>query len=174
MNNMESTEQIKCYCGREVTTHLKCGGQNCENYICPKCMIQTKTVPKCKNCAKLQINPAFNPSIRELLMSFLVCNIFSVLYSYSFNIILILASPFISRSLSFYVIILPIPILGWIISFIIEKTSRYKKSNYLQLIAAFSVLVGHTIIWSEFQISLIPWLLSLAIGIYLSILKVRI
>ena len=75
----------KCACGSKVNTNLKCGDADCQEFICPKCMIQTKTVPKCRKCAKLKKNPAFNPTPKELILSFVVCSISSIVLSIGIN-----------------------------------------------------------------------------------------
>ena len=75
----------KCACGSKVNTNLKCGDADCQEFICPKCMIQTKTVPKCRKCAKLKKNPAFNPTPKELILSFVVCSTSSIALSIGIN-----------------------------------------------------------------------------------------
>ncbi len=169
---MTSNEQIICGCGSKIPTSLKCGGYQCDNFICPSCMIQTTTVPKCKKCAKLQVNPAFNPTTKDLVLSFISCTVFAIACAIGVRFIEKAILSFIPNSILPYFFLLSTPLLGWLIGLIIERTSKYKKNINLQLIAGFSVFCAHLIIWNGFQIWWIP-LLSLAIGIYLSIIRVR-
>ncbi|MBM01122.1 MAG: hypothetical protein CL762_00145 [Chloroflexi bacterium] len=171
---MKTPDKDKCGCGKEISTFLKCGDKNCENFICPNCMIQTKTVPKCKECAKLKTNPAFNPTPKDLVLSFIVCMFISISFALIFRVIVEVLSNFIPSIIIYYLVILPVPILGWIIGNVIERTSGYKKSLTLVVIAGLSVAIGHLTIWSGFSPDIITWLLSLVIGIYLSIIKVKI
>ena len=171
---MENSNKNKCSCGKEISTFLKCGGKDCENFICPNCMIQTKTVPKCKKCAKLKVNPAFSPTPKDLILSFVVCMFISVSFAIVFRILVGILSNLIPSTIIYYLIILPVPILGWIIGNIIERTSKYKKSLTLTIIAGLSAAAGHLIISFGFQVDFIYWLVSLAITIYLSINKVKV
>ena len=66
------------------------------------------------------------------------------------------------------------PIVKHVFGNVIERTSGYKKSLTLVVIAGLSVAIGHLTIWYGFSPDIITWLLSLVIGIYLSILKVKI
>ena len=164
----------KCACGNKDGTNLKCGDAQCQEYICPKCMIQTKTVPKCKKCAKLKKNPAFNPSSKELILSFIFCSVSSISLSLGINTVLNIISNIAPGIIVFYLLLLVPPLFGWAIGNIIEKTSRYKKSVTLTLIAGLSAAAGHLIISFGFQVDFFYWLISLAITIYLSINKVKI
>ena len=161
-------------CCAKLNTNLKCGDLDCQEFICPKCMVQTKTVPKCKKCAKLKMNPAFNPSKKELLLSFTVCMISSVALGLGLNATLRVINEFAPRIIVFYALILIPPLLGWAIGNIIERTSKYKKSLTLTIIAGLSAAAGHLIISFGFQVDFIYWLVSLAITIYLSINKVKV
>ncbi|MFL2673914.1 MAG: hypothetical protein ACJ0G3_04450 [Dehalococcoidia bacterium] len=171
---MKTSNKNKCSCGKEISTFLKCGDINCDNFICPNCMVQTKTVPKCKKCAKLKANPAFTPTPKDLILSFIVCMFISVSFAIIFRLLVEILSNLIPSTIIYYLIILPVPILGWIIGNVIERTSGYKKSLTLVVIAGLSVAIGHLTIWYGFSPDIITWLLSLVIGIYLSILKVKI
>ena len=128
----------KCDCGNKVNTNLKCGDSDCQNFICPKCMVHTKTVPKCKKCAKLKKNPAFNPSPKELILSFTVCSTASITISIGINATLNIINNVAPGIIVFYLLLLVPPLLGWAIGNIIERTSRYKKSLTLTLIAGLS------------------------------------
>ena len=161
-------------CCAKLNTNLKCGDLDCQEVICPKCMVQTKTVPKCKKCAKLKINPAFNPSKKELFLSFIVCMVSSVTLGLGLNATLRIINEFAPRIIVFYALILIPPLLGWAIGNIIERTSKYKKSLTLTIIAGLSAAAGHLIISFGFQVDFIYWLVSLAITIYLSINKVKV
>ena len=119
----------KCDCGNKVNTNLKCGDSECQNFICPKCMVHTKTVPKCKKCAKLKKNPAFNPSPKELILSFTVCSTASITISIGINATLNIINNVAPGIIVFYLLLLVPPLLGWAIGNIIERTSRYKKSK---------------------------------------------
>ena len=164
----------KCACGSKVNTNLKCGDADCQEFICPKCMIQTKTVPKCRKCAKLKKNPAFNPTPKELILSFVVCSISSIVLSIGINATLNIINNFAPGIIVFYLLLLVPPLLGWAIGYIIERTSIYKKSLTLTLIAGLSASAGHLIISFGFQVDFFYWLISLAITIYLSINKVKV
>ena len=161
-------------CCSKLNTNLKCGDLDCQDFICPKCMVQTKTVPKCKKCAKLKMNPAFNPSKKELFLSFIVCMFSSIALGLGLNATLRAIDEFAPRIVVFYAIILIPPLLGWAIGNIIERTSKYKKSLTLTVIAGLSAAAGHLIISFGFQVDFIYWLVSLAITIYLSINKVKV
>ena len=161
-------------CCSKLNTNLKCGDLDCQDFICPKCMVQTKTVPKCKKCAQLKINPAFNPSKKELFLSFIVCMFSSIALGLGLNATLRAIDEFAPRIVVFYAIILIPPLLGWAIGNIIERTSKYKKSLTLTIIAGLSAAAGHLIISFGFQVDFIYWLVSLAITIYLSINKVKV
>ena len=161
-------------CCTKLNTNLKCGDLDCQEFICPKCMVQTKTVPKCKKCAKLKKNPAFNPSKKELFLSFIVCMFSSIALGLGLNATLRAIDEFAPRIVVFYAIILIPPLLGWAIGNIIERTSKYKKSLTLTIIAGLSAAAGHLIISFGFQVDFIYWLVSLAITIYLSINKVKV
>ena len=161
-------------CCTKLNTNLKCGDLDCQEFICPKCMVQTKTVPKCKKCAKLKMNPAFNPSKKELFLSFIVCMFSSIALGLGLNATLRAIDEFAPRIVVFYAIILIPPLLGWAIGNIIERTSKYKKSLTLTIIAGLSAAAGHLIISFGFQVDFIYWLVSLAITIYLSINKVKV
>ena len=161
-------------CCAKLNTNLKCGDLDCQDFICPKCMVQTKTVPKCKKCAQLKINPAFNPSKKELFLSFIVCMFSSIALGLGLNATLRAIDEFAPRIVVFYAIILIPPLLGWAIGNIIERTSKYKKSLTLTIIAGLSAAAGHLIISFGFQVDFIYWLVSLAITIYLSINKVKV
>ncbi len=163
-----------CDCGSKQSTNLKCGDSDCQNFICPKCMVQTKTVPKCKKCAKLKKNPAFNPTPKELILSFLICMISSVILSGALNTILRIINDLAPGIIIFYLLILIPPLVGWAIGNIIERTSKYKKSLSLTLIAGLSASAGHLIISFGFQVDFFYWLISLAITIYLAINKVKV
>ena len=159
-----------CDCGSKEATNLKCGGFDCNNFICINCMVQTNTVPKCKGCAKLQINPAFNPTLRDILLSITAGLILSILYS--ILVIFILRFSKISGDFNFYFLLLLTPFFGLIISLAIEKISRYKKNIKLQIIAGLCVFITHILIWSISALTL-PSLASLLIGIYISSSRVR-
>ena len=161
-------------CCTKLNTNLKCGDLDCQDFICPKCMVQTKTVPKCKKCAQLKINPAFNPSKKELFLSFIVCMFSSIALGLGLNATLRAIDEFAPRIVVFYAIILIPPLLGWAIGNIIERTSKYKKSLTLTIIAGLSAAAGHLIISFGYQVDFIYWLVSLAITIYLSINKVKV
>ena len=161
-------------CCAKLNTNLKCGDLDCQDFICPKCMVQTKTVPKCKKCAKLKMNPAFNPSKKELFLSFIVCMISSIVLGLGLNATLRAINEFAPRIIVFYALILIPPLLGWAIGNIIERTSKYKKSLTLTIIAGLSGSAGHLIISFGFQVDFIYWIVSLAITIYLSINKVKV
>ena len=161
-------------CCAKLNTNLKCGDLDCQDFICPKCMVQTKTVPKCKKCAKLKMNPAFNPSKKELFLSFIVCMISSIVLGLGLNATLRVINEFAPRIIVFYALILIPPLLGWAIGNIIERTSKYKKSLTLTIIAGLSGSAGHLIISFGFQVDFIYWIVSLAITIYLSINKVKV
>ena len=161
-------------CCTKLNTNLKCGDLGCQEFICPKCMVQTKTVPKCKKCAKLKMNPAFNPSKKELFISFIVCMVSSIALGLGLNTTLRAIDEFAPRIVVFYALILIPPLLGWAIGNIIERTSKYKKSLTLTVIAGLSAAAGHLIISFGFQVDFIYWLVSLAITIYLSINKVKV
>ena len=161
-------------CCTKLNTNLKCGDLDCQEFICPKCMVQTKTVPKCKKCAKLKMNPAFNPSKKELFISFIVCMFSSIALGLGLNTTLRVIDEFAPRIVVFYALILIPPLLGWAIGNIIERTSKYKKSLTLTVIAGLSAAAGHLIISFGFQVDFIYWLVSLAITIYLSINKVKV
>ena len=161
-------------CCTKLNTNLKCGDLDCQEFICPKCMVQTKTVPKCKKCAKLKMNPAFNPSKKELFISFIVCMFSSIALGLGLNTTLRVIDEFAPRIVVVYAIILIPPLLGWAIGNIIERTSKYKKSLTLTIIAGLSAAAGHLIISFGFQVDFIYWLVSLAITIYLSINKVKV
>ena len=164
-----------CECGSKQNTNLKCGDSNCQNFICPKCMVQTKTVQKCKKCAKLKKNPAFTPTPKELILSFLICMVSSITLSGALNTILRILYDLAPGIIIFYLLILLPPLLGWAIGNIIERTSKYKKSLSLTLIAGLSASAGHLIISFGFpQVDIIYWLVSLAITIYLAINKVKV
>ena len=107
-------------CCTKLNTNLKCGDLDCQEFICPKCMVQTKTVPKCKKCAKLKMNPAFNPSKKELFISFIVCMVSSIALGLGLNTTLRAIDEFAPRIVVFYAIILIPPLLGWAIGNIIE------------------------------------------------------
>ena len=124
----------KCACGSKVNTNLKCGDAECQEFICPKCMIQTKTVPKCRKCAKLKKNPAFNPNPKELILSFMVCSTSSVALSIGINTALKIINNIAPGIIVFYLLLMVPPLLGWAIGNIIERTSKYKKSLNLNLI----------------------------------------
>ncbi len=164
----------KCACGSKVNTNLKCGDADCQEFICPKCMIQTKTVPKCRKCAKLKKNPAFNPTPKELILSFVVCSTSSIVLSIGINATLNIINNVAPGIIVFYLLLLVPPLLGWAIGNIIERTSKYKKSLTLTLIAGLSAAAGHLIISFGFQVDFFYWLISLAITIYLSINKVKV
>ena len=83
---MKPSNKNKCSCGKEISTFLKCGDIDCDNFICPNCMVQTKTVPKCKKCAKLKANPAFTPTPKDLILSFIVCMFISVSFAIIFRL----------------------------------------------------------------------------------------
>ena len=161
-------------CCTKLNTNLKRGDLDCQDFICPKCMVQTKTVPKCKKCAQLKINPAFNPSKKELFLSFIVCMFSSIALGLGLNATLRAIDEFAPRIVVFYAIILIPPLLGWAIGNIIERTSKYKKSLTLTIIAGLSAAAGHLIISFGYQVDFIYWLVSLAITIYLSINKVKV
>ena len=161
-------------CCSKLNTNLKCGDLDCQKFICPKCMVQTKTVPKCKKCAKLKMNPAFNPSKKELFLSFIVYMDSSIALGLGLNAALRIINEFTPRVVIFYALILIPPLLGWAIGNIIERTSKYKKSLTLTIIAGLSAAAGHLIISFGFQVDFIYWLVSLAITIYLSINKVKV
>ena len=161
-------------CCAKLNTNLKCGDLDCQDFICPKCMVQTKTVPKCKKCAKLKMNPAFNPSKKELFLSFIVCMFSSIVLGLGLNATLRVINEFAPRIIVFYALILIPPLLGWAIGNIIERTSKYKKSLTLTIIAGLSGSAGHLIISFGFQVDFIYWIVSLAITIYLSINKVKV
>ena len=150
----------KCACGSKVNTNLKCGDADCQEFICPKCMIQTKTVPKCRKCAILKKNPSFSIS--------------SIVLSIGINATLNIINNFAPGIIVFYLLLLVPPLLGWAIGYIIERTSKYKKSLTLTLIAGLSAAAGHLIISFGFQVDFFYWLISLAITIYLSINKVKV
>jgi len=165
----------KCDCGNKVNTNLKCGDSECQNFICPKCMVQTNTVPKCKKCARLKKNPAFNPSPKELILSFMVCSTSSIALSIGINAILNVINNVAPGIIVFYLLLLVPPLLGWAIGNIIERTSRYKKSLTLTLIAGFkcSSTTFNNFIW-DFKLTFFTGLISLAITIYLSINKLSL
>ena len=167
---MVSEESNLCDCGSKEDTNLKCGGFDCDNFICINCMVQTNTVPKCKGCAKLQINPAFNPTLRDILLSIMAGLILSILYSIFVTFLLGFSK--IVGGFNYYFLLLLTPFFGLIISFTIEKISRYKKNIKLQIIAGLCVFITHILIWSISALTL-PSLASLLIGIYISSSRVR-
>ena len=167
---MVSEESNLCDCGSKEDTNLKCGGFDCDDFICINCMVQTNTVPKCKGCAKLQINPAFNPTLRDILLSITAGLILSILYSILVTFILNFSK--ITGGFNYYFLLLLTPFFGLIISLTIEKISRYKKNIKLQIIAGLCVFIAHILIWSISALTL-PSLASLLIGIYISSSRIR-
>ena len=167
---MVSEESNLCDCGSKEDTNLKCGGFDCDNFICINCMVQTNTVPKCKGCAKLQINPAFNPTLRDILLSIMAGLILSILYSIFVTFLLGFSK--IVGGFNYYFLLLLTPFFGLIISFTIEKISRYKKNIKLQIIAGLCVFITHILIWSISALTL-PSIASLLIGIYISSSRIR-
>jgi|TARA_B110000438_G_C15797044_1_gene643321 hypothetical protein len=159
-----------CDCGSKEITNLKCGGFDCDNFICINCMVQTNTVPKCKGCANLQINPAFNPTLRDILLSITGGLTLSILYSILITFVLNFSN--ITGGFNFYFLLLLTPFFGLIVSLAIEKISRYKKNIKLQIIAGLCVFITHALIWST-SILTLPSLASLLIGIYISNSRVR-
>ena len=97
-------------------------------------------------------NPAFNPTPKELILSFVVCSISSIVLSIGINATLNIINNFAPGIIVFYLLLLVPPLLGWAIGYIIERTSKYKKSLTLTLIAGLSASAGHLIISFGFQV----------------------
>ena len=91
-------------------------------------------------------------------------NIFNTPTGYSYDDIIILPG--------FIILLIPLAAIGYLTGITIERTSKFKKSTSLQIIAGISTLVG-SIIYSNVFLFSIPGLIGLILGIYLAIYRIR-
>ena len=164
----------KCSFCKKSTTNLQCSKTGCENYICPSCLEQTPVGARCPKCAKMKKNPLYDPSKKELVISTFA----GISVSIFLGVILSLFTNLLGKILPLRFIILIIPvIIGYLIGITIERTSKFKKSNSLQIIAGFSVLIGFVVynntLINYLQINSISSIVGLLLGLYIAISKVR-
>ena len=170
MSNPDKEKLKICSFCDKTSTELQCSKTGCENYICPSCLEQTPVGARCPDCAQMKKNPLYDPSIKELVVSafagILVSTLSGIIFSLIINIVGKIILP------GFILLIIPLGAIGYLTGLTIERTSKFKKSTSLQIIAGISVLVG-SIIYSNVFLFSIPGLIGLILGVYLALYRVR-
>jgi hypothetical protein len=162
-------EKICSFCNK-TSTDLQCSKTGCENYICPSCLEQTPVGARCPDCAQMKKNPLYDPSNKELVVSAFAGILVSMLSGIVFSLIINIVGKIILPG--FILLIIPLGAIGYLTGITIERTSKFKKSTSLQIIAGISVLMG-SIIYSNVFLFSIPGLIGLILGVYLALYRVR-
>ena len=115
-------------------------------------------------------NPLYDPSNKELVISTFAGILVSTLSGIIFSLIINFTGKIILPG--FIILLIPLAAIGYLTGITIERTSKFKKSTSLQIIAGISTLVG-SIIYSNVFLFSIPGLIGLILGIYLAIYRIR-
>jgi len=154
---MTTAEPPLLYCNthRSVATLLRCN--KCETPICPRCLVQTPTGARCRNCARLQRSP-----------------IYQLTWTHYLRAIGVGAALAVAGGLIW--VLLPIRgfftlLLGWgfglLLAEAMSRAVRYKRGLPLRIIGAASVLLAAAIafFFGGPQVFGLPGLLAVVIGV---------
>ena len=150
------------YCARHpnVETNLRCG--KCDQFICPKCAVQTPVGARCPDCAKLARLPTFQVSVVDHLKLAGV------------GLGLAVGGGLLWQALTSYASVFSLIVflgIAYAVSELGSIAVNRKRGKGLQIIACASVAIGY-LVAVDVYISLFG-ILALAVGISVAINRFR-
>lgn len=146
----------------KIETNLRCG--KCDEFICPKCVVQTPVGSRCPDCAKLTRLPTFQVSAIDHLKAMGIGLGLAIVLGLGWGMTVPIA-----RGYSYLLALLA----GYIIGELISRGVKKKRGIGLQIIAGTSVGLCYAAA-VVFGISTsIYSLVALAAGIFLAVIHFR-
>lgn len=157
---------MKCATHPGVETALRCS--KCGKPICPKCMVETPVGARCPQCARLYRLPTFQVNTRYLLIAVGVGLGTAIVYGLIWGVV--------GSLLNFFLLNLLLAAgAGYATSEVISRSTNRKRGIKLATIAALAVVISYLVsTFISFSVTRLVFdLLSLALGIYIAVSRLR-
>ena len=155
---------MKCAAHPDVETDLRCG--KCGRPICPRCMVQTPVGARCPDCAKVRRLPTYEVSARHYLIAagvgLGVAAAVGVCWALLWGLL-----PHL------YLYLLLAAAAGYAIGELVSLSINRKRGRGLQAIAASCMVVSFGIGFLFIHFFSYYFLLGLALGIILAVVRLR-
>ncbi|MEE8193974.1 MAG: B-box zinc finger protein [Dehalococcoidales bacterium] len=157
---------MRCATHPGVETALRCS--KCGRPICPKCMVETPVGARCPQCARLYRLPTFQVNTRYLLIAVGVGLGTAIVYGLIWGVV--------GSLLNFFLLNLLLAAgAGYATSEVISLSTNRKRGIKLATIAALAVVISYLVsTFISFSVTRLVFdLLSLALGIYIAVSRLR-